>query len=83
MVKYVLFGAAIIFAALFVMSTLYGFVWQMTDVMQGVHQNANIVMWTYIAFCGGLIGWILSTFALVLVDELDGVDVDDELSVTE
>lgn len=83
MVKYVLFGAAIIFAALFVMSTLYGFVWQMTDVMQGVHQNANIVMWTYISFCGGLIGWILSTFALVLVDELDGVDVDDELSATE
>ena len=83
MVKYVLFGAAIIFAALFVMSTLYGFVWQMTDAMQGVHQDAKIVMWTYISFCGGLIGWILSTFALVLVDELDGVDVDDELSATE
>ena len=83
MVKYVLFGAAIIFAALFVMSTLYGFVWQMTDAMQGVHHDAKIVMWTHVSFCGGLVGWILSTFALVLVDELDGVDVDDDLSVTE
>lgn len=83
MIKYVLFGAAMFFAALFVLSTMYGFVWQMTDTMQGVHQDERIVLWTYIAFIGGLVGWIASTFALVMVDELDGVDADDELSVTE
>lgn len=83
MTKYILFGAAMIFAALFVLSTLYGFVWQMTDTMRGVHQSASIVMWTYLAFGGGLIGWILSTFALVMVDELDGVNDDDELSAIE
>ncbi len=80
--KYLLFGAAIVFAALFVLSTMYGFIWQMTDTMQGTHQDAEIVLWTYVSFGVGLVGWIASTFVLVLIDELDGVDYDDELDAT-
>lgn len=81
--KYLLFGVALIFAALFVLSTMFGFIWQMTDTMQGISQDAQIALWTHLCFGVGLVGWIASTFALVLVDELDGVDYDDELDAIE
>lgn len=81
--KYILFGVALFFAALFVLSTLVGFVFNMKDVMQGVDADASIILCSYAFTAIGLVGWIASSFWLVLLDELDGVNPDDELSVTE
>ncbi len=81
--KYVLFGVALLFAALFVLSTFVGFIFNMTDMMQGTNTDALAIKWSYAISTIGLLGWIASSFWLVLLDERDGVNPDDELAATE
>lgn len=81
--KHCLFLIAMVFAALFVCSTLFGFVLNMVGLFNGSASEDAIAFQSYISTGIGLIGWIVTSLTLVLVDELDGVDADDELSVTE
>lgn len=83
MSKYILFSIALLFATIFVLSTLYGFIWQVEAAFSGVEQTHNVVLYTYAAFVGGLVGWVVSTIYLVVIDETDGVNEDDELDVDE
>lgn len=83
MSKYILFFIALLFATIFVLSTLYGFIWQVEAAFTGVEQAHNVVLYTYAAFVGGLVGWVVSTIYLVVIDETDGVNEDDELDVDE
>lgn len=81
--KHCLFGVAMVFAMLFVCSTLFGFVWNMVGLFTGNASEEATAVQSYVFTGIGLIGWILTSLSLVVVDELDGVDYDDELSVTE
>lgn len=81
--KHFLFGAALIFAALLVGSTLFGFVWHMVDLLQGKEHNTHLILWTYGSMIVGTIGWLILAYVLVQIDERDGVNHDDELDVTE
>lgn len=77
--KYSLFLVALCFAALFVMSSLFGFTWNIVDLLNGNTAHEQVVATqTYWATCVGLVGWIITSLALVMVDELDGENFDDE-----
>lgn len=81
--KHCLFAVAMVFAALFVCATLFGFVWNMVGLFTGNASEEATAVQSYVFTGIGLIGWILTSLSLVVIDELDGVDYDDELSVTE
>lgn len=75
--KHCLFGVALFFAAMFVLSTLVGFVWNMVGALNGSTQEATTVLYSYYATGIGLVGWIIASLTLVLVDELDGENADE------
>lgn len=75
--KHCLFGIALVFAAMFILSTLVGFVWNMVGALNGNVQEEIIAMRSYYATGIGLVGWIITSLILVLVDETDGEDADD------
>lgn len=81
--KHCLFFIAIIFASLFVCSTLFGFVWNVVGLITSNVSEETTAIQSYLFTGVGLVGWIVTSLVLVLVDELDGVDFDDELSLTE
>lgn len=77
--KYGLFAVALTFAALFVMSSLFGFAWNIVGLLNGsTVQEELVAVQTYWATGIGLVGWIITSLALVAVDELDGENFDDE-----
>ena len=76
--KYGLFAVALLFAALFVMSSLFGFAWNIVELLRG-HANENLTaLHSYYVTGIGLAGWITTSFILVAVDEEEGGDYDDE-----
>lgn len=77
--KYCLFAIALVFAALFVMSSLFGFAWNIVGLLTDSNvQEEAVTVQTYWATGIGLVGWIITSLALVAVDELDGENFDDE-----
>lgn len=77
--KHSLFAVALLFAALFVMSSLFGFAFNIVGLLNGINvQEEVIATQTYWATGVGLVGWIVTSLALVMVDELDGENFDDE-----
>lgn len=76
--KYGLFVVAILFAAVFVMSSLFGFAWNVVGLLNGNAQEELTALHSYYATAVGLIGWIITSLALVMVDEFDGENFDDE-----
>lgn len=76
--KHFLFGVAILFAALFVMSSLFGFAWNVVGLLRGNGNEELTALHSYYATGVGLVGWIFTSLALVMVDELDGENFDDE-----
>lgn len=70
--KLVLFGVAIAFAALFVLSTMVAFIGETTSLLHG---DVNAHLSTSFAMMGvGIMGWIVTTLILVAIDECDGDD---------
>lgn len=76
--KYSLFGIALVFAALFVMSSLFGFAWNIVGLLNGSHQEEAVAIQSYWATGIGLVGWIITSLTLVVVDELDGANFDED-----
>lgn len=77
--KYGLFAVALLFAAIFVMSSLFGFAWNIVGLLNGNAQEELTAIQSYYATGVGLVGWIITSLALVMTDELDGENPDDEL----
>lgn len=80
--KQLLFFIALIFAWLFVTSTLFGFCWNLVGLTKGESLEGLVSFYSYSATGIGLVGWIVASLSLVLYDEFDGVNFDDELDVT-
>lgn len=76
--KHFLFGMAILFAALFVMSSLFGFAWNVVGLLKGTGNEELTALHSYYATGVGLVGWIITSLALVLVDEFDGENFDEQ-----
>lgn len=76
--KYGMFAVALLFAAVFVMSSLFGFAWNIVGLLTGGAQEESVALHSYYATGVGLVGWIVTSLALVLTDELDGENFDDE-----
>ena len=62
---------------MFILSTLVGFVWNMVGALNGNVQEELIAMRSYYVTGVGLVGWIITSLILVLVDETDGANDDD------
>ena len=62
---------------MFILSTLVGFVWNMVGALNGNIQEEIIAARSYYATGIGLVGWIITSLVLVLVDETDGENADD------
>lgn len=69
--KHCLFLIALLFASLFVMSTLCGFVLSMIGLFTGSASEEAIAVQSYLFTGIGLVGWIATSLALVLADEHD------------